>query len=325
MKVLVTGGAGYVGSVVSEELVGQGFRVVVLDNLQQGHRQAVVKEAEFIQADISDASKLDEVIRNRAIEAVVHMAGETVVEYSMTRPDRYIANNVVGGIVLLDAMVKNNVKKIVFSSSASVYGEPKQVPIREDHEKLPVNSYGESKLMFEHILAWYGRAFGIRHISMRYFNVAGASRQFGEDHRPETHLIPAILSAAASGKAVKIFGNDYTTKDGSCVRDYVHVQDIAMAHVLALKKIESIGGGAYNLGSGTGYSNLEMVEAVKKATGKAVDVEISPRRPGDPAVLVTDNSRARSELQWQPQYTNPGKIVADAWAWMLRHPDGYGE
>jgi UDP-glucose 4-epimerase len=325
MNIMVTGGAGYVGSVVSEELVQRGHNVVVFDNLQQGHRQALMKEVELVQADIRDADKLDEVLKRRKIEAVVHMAGETVVEYSMTRPDRYFWNNVIGGITLLDAMMKNGVKKLVFSSSASVYGEPKQVPIQEDHEKLPVNSYGESKLMFEHVLAWYGKAFGLRHISMRYFNVAGASQRFGEDHRPETHLIPAILGVAVSAQPMKVFGNDYPTKDGSCVRDYVHVQDIAIAHLLALTKIDNLQDGAYNLGSGTGYSNLEMVEAARRATGKNISVQIYPRRAGDPAVLITDNSKARRELLWNPERTNPEKIVGDAWRWMSSHPNGYTE
>ena len=241
MKVLVTGGAGYIGSVVAAELIKENHDVVIVDNLQQGHRAAVPLQAEFIEADIRDAAGLDKSFRNRRIDAVMHLAAEAAIESSMTDPGRYFVPNVCGGINLLDAMRKYGVRDLVFSSSAAVYGEPETTPIEEEHVKAPVNSYGESKLMFERILTWYGRAYGLRHISLRYFNAAGATDKLGEDHRPETHLIPNVLKAAlgAGAAPVKLFGTDYPTRDGSCIRDYVHVSDIARAHILALGKLQS--------------------------------------------------------------------------------------
>jgi len=324
MNVLVTGGAGYVGSIVTEELLKETHKVVVLDNLQQGHKVAVFPQAEFVLADICDAKALEDVFRQFKVDAVMHMAAETVVEFSMTDPWRYFQNNVVGGMNLLEAMRKHQVNKLVFSSSASVYGEPQSIPVVEEHAKTPVNSYGESKLMFEHILQCYGTAYGVKHISFRYFNAAGASRLLGEDHRPETHLIANILKAAmGKDKAVPIFGVDYPTKDGSCIRDYVHVVDIARAHILALGKLGELSGRAYNLGNGEGYSVLEVVEMTKKVTGVDIPTKVGGRRPGDPAVLVASSSRAKSELGWKPKFPELENIIGDAWNWMNQHPNGY--
>ena len=324
MNVLVTGGAGYVGSIVAEELLNKGYKVVILDNLQQGHKEAVLPEAELVTADICDAEALGRDFHRYQIDAVMHMAAETVIEYSMTDPRRYFHNNIVGGINLLDIMLKHQVDKLIFSSSAAIYGEPQSTPIEEDHPKLPVNSYGESKLMFEQILNWYGKAYGLKHVSLRYFNAAGATELLGEDHRPETHLIPNVLKAALDkDNPVSIFGTDYPTKDGSCIRDYVHITDIAQAHILALERIEQLSARAYNLGNGEGYSVLEVLEAAKKVAGTDIPIEISPRRPGDPAVLVASSERARSELGWKPQFTELGSIVDSAWKWMRKHPKGY--
>jgi UDP-glucose 4-epimerase len=325
MNILVTGGAGYVGSIVAEELLKVGFGVIVSDSLQQGHRGAVPPGAEFVCADICDAQALDGLFQRERIDAVMHMAAETVVEYSMTDPARYFHNNIVGGMKLLDAMLKHEVYKLIFSSSAAVYGDPQRIPIQEDHPKLPVNSYGESKLMFERILEWYGKAYRLKHISLRYFNAAGASESLGEDHRPETHLIPNVLRAAWSkNSAVPIFGTDYPTKDGSCIRDYVHVVDIARAHVLALENLQKRHARAYNLGSGEGYSVLEVVEVARRVTGVEIPLRISPRRSGDPAVLVASSKRAKSELGWKPRFPELGTIIESAWSWMMRHPQGYG-
>jgi len=324
MNVLVTGGAGYVGSIVAEELVKEGYKVIVLDNLKQGHKGAVLPEAEFALADIGDAQALDNVFRRFKIDAVMHMAAEAAVEYSMTDPERYFRSNIVGGINLLDTMLKHDVTKFIFSSTAAVYGEPENTPIREDHPKVPLNSYGESKLMFEHILDWYGKAYGLKHISLRYFNAAGASKHLGEDHHPETHLIPNVLKAALDkNSSVAIFGTDYPTKDGSCIRDYIHVVDIAKAHILALKRLESLSSRVYNLGNGEGYSVLEVIETVRKVTGAVISIKVQPRRLGDPAILVASSSRAKSELGWKPEFPKLENIIESAWRWMRQHPNGY--
>ena len=332
MTILVTGGAGYIGSVVTEELQRQGYGVVVFDNLQQGHQEAVLPGAIFIKGDLANRSLLDNVFRNSNINAVVHMAAETVVKHSMTDPQRYFKNNVVNGINLLDTMLNYNVKKIIFSSSAAVYGEPIETPIKENHPQNPVNSYGESKLMFEKILDWYHRAYGIKYVSLRYFNAAGASERLGEDHNPETHLIPLILKCALNLKnkkktnqKVKIFGTDYPTKDGTCIRDYIHVIDLARAHLLALEHIDDLGARIYNLGNGDGYSVLEVIEIAKKVTGIDIPTVSTSRREGDPAVLVASSDKIRDELGWQPEYKELELIIQSAWMWYLKHPNGYGE
>lgn len=324
MNVLVTGGAGYVGSIVAEELLKEGYKVIIVDNLQQGHQEAVLPEVEFIRADIGNFKALDEAFQRFRIDAVMHMAAETVVEYSMTAPGRYFQNNVVGGLNLLEVMLMHNVHRLVFSSSAAVYGEPKTIPIEEDHPKAPTNAYGESKLMFERILQWYGTAYGLKFISLRYFNAAGASLRLGEDHCPETHLIPNVLRVAlGQASEVPIFGEDYPTKDGSCVRDYVHVLDIARAHILALNKLDDLSGKVCNLGNGHGYSVNEVLEVARRVTGAEIGKKACARRQGDPAVLVASSELAKSELGWEPKYPRLESIIESAWEWMRMHPNGY--
>ena len=326
MKILVTGGAGYVGSVVAEELVKQGYEVVVLDNLQQGHREAVPEGAEFVQADISDRTATVQVFQRHTIDAVMHMAAETVIEYSMSDPKRFFHSNLVCPLELLEVMFEHDVHKLIFSSTAAVYGIPTVTPIEEGHSKIPVNSYGESKLMFERILEWYGKAYGLRYISLRYFNAAGASETLGEDHHPETHLIPNILKAAlGTNSLVNIFGTDYPTKDGTCVRDYVHVTDIARAHILALKNLDVMSGKAYNLGNGEGYSVLEVAETARRITGANIATKMCPRRPGDPAALVASSRLVSKELGWKPEFPDLGSIVETAWRWQRKHPKGYAQ
>ena len=324
MNVLITGGAGYVGSIVTERLLREGHKVIVLDNLRQGHKEAILPLAEFVLADICDTSSLESGFRQFKIDAVMHMAAETVVEYSMTDPKRYFHNNLVGGMNLLDAMLKHGVDRIIYSSTAAVYGEPRSIPIKEDHPETPINSYGESKLMFERILDWYGRAYGIKHISFRYFCAAGATGLLGEDHRPETHLIPNVLKAALNANnPVSIFGTDYPTKDGSCIRDFVHVVDIAQAHLLAMEKIDSLSGNIYNLGNGRGYSVLEVIKTAEEVAGVKIPVKFCPRRLGDPMTLVASSERAKRELDWKPQFSKLEDIIGSAWRWLKDHPDGY--
>ena len=324
MYVLVTGGAGYVGSIVTEHLLKQKHKVIVLDNLQQGHKEAVLSPAEFVSGDICNIKTLEDILCRFKINAVMHMAAETVVEYSMTDPKRYFHSNLIGGTNLLNVMLKCGIDKIIYSSTAAVYGEPRSIPIDEDHPETPINSYGESKLMFERILQWYGRAYGIRHISFRYFCAAGATELLGEDHRPETHLIPNVLKAALNGNnPVSVFGTDYPTKDGSCIRDYVHVLDIAQAHLLALEKIDDLSGNIYNLGNGKGYSVLEVVKTAEEVVGVKIPTRFCPRRLGDPATLVASSERAKRELGWKPQFSKLEDIIESAWRWLKDHPDGY--
>jgi UDP-glucose 4-epimerase len=323
MKILVTGGAGYIGSIVAEELLRDGYEVLVLDNLQQGHRAAVPREAIFICADICDPESLQEVFQNYKIDAVMHLAAETVVKFSMTDPGKFFQINMVGGLNLLEAMRKHRIVRLVFSSSAAVYGEPQAMPILETSEKVPLNAYGESKLIFERILKWYSKVYGLKYISFRYFNAAGASELLGEDHRPETHLIPTVLKAVLNKGSISVFGTDYPTRDGSCIRDYVHVIDIARAHVLAMERLGNISDRTYNLGNGDGYSVLEVIEMAKKVTGVAIPVKVCARRPGDPAVLVASSNLAKTELAWKPQFPDLEGIVKSAWAWMKEHKSGY--
>jgi UDP-glucose 4-epimerase len=346
MKILVTGGAGYIGSVVAGALLKDGYDVLVLDNLQQGHKGAVPRGAGFISADICDPANLEDVFTDYEFDAVMHMAAETVVEFSISDPRRFFQNNVVGGLNLLEAMRKHQTHKLVFSSSAAVYGEPESAFIAEDHRKAPVNAYGESKLMFERILGWYGKAYGLKHVSLRYFNAAGASRLLGEDHHPETHLIPNVLKAAlqvdsglkvqgsglrsnsaergtSSAELMKIFGTDYPTRDGTAIRDYIHVVDIAQAHILALQKLEDLSRRVYNLGNGAGYSVLEVIETARKVTGIDIPVKMGARRQGDPAVLVASSNLARTELGWKPEFPGLESIIESAWKWMSEHPYGY--
>ncbi len=299
---------------------------VVLDNLCQGHREAVPGDAELVLADIRDGDSLDEALPRLKIDAVMHLAAEVSVTHSMTDPDRYFSTNIIGGITLLEAMLKHGIHRLVFSSSAAVYGEPEQVPIEEAHSQKPVNAYGESKLMFERLLEWYGKAYGIKHISLRYFNAAGASRLLGEDHRPETHLIPNILQAALDTHSViPIFGTDYPTRDGSCIRDYVHVVDIARAHLLCLEKLDKLSGQVYNLGNGGGYSVIEVIETARRIAGVNIQAKPGPRRPGDPTILVANSRKAEEELGWSPEFPELESIIESAWEWMRRHPKGWGD
>ncbi len=313
------------GSILAGELVEQGHRVIVLDSLEQGHKEAIAPEAVLVHADLGDAEALDGVFGRYQIDAVMHLAAETIVEHSITDPRRYFHTNVVCGIRLLDAMLKHGVDKLVFSSSAAVYGEPTRVPIKENDPPLPLNAYGESKLMFERILSWYGHAYRLKSISLRYFNAAGASERYGEDHDPETHLIPNVLKAALGKIAhVPVFGTDYETRDGSCIRDYVHVQDIAQAHLLALESIDNLNGRVYNLGCEEGYSVREVIETAKRITRAQIQTRPCPKRPGDPAVLIASSELARVELGWRPRYPDLGSIIESAWRWQKNHPDGYG-
>lgn len=321
--ILVTGGAGYIGSIIVEQLIRRGEGVVVLDNLTQGHRTAVSDEAIFIKGDIRDKKLLGEMIKKNNITAVVHMAAETVIARSMTEPKSCFHENVVKSLVLLDTMLECDVDKIVFSSSAAVYGEPQEALISEDHPKSPINAYGESKLILEMILKWYHKAYGLKYIAMRYFNAAGASQRLGEDHDPETHLIPLVLQTAlGKRKQMEIFGTDYGTTDGSCVRDYIHVIDLAEAHILALNAINKTESGIYNLGNGQGYSVLEVIDAARKITGREIPAIESKRRPGDPAVLIASAKRAEESLGWKPK-RNLEAIIESAWIWQKKHPEGY--
>ena len=318
MKVLVTGGAGYIGSVVSEQLVNDGHEVVVYDNLSKGHRDAVVDGAHFVERDLLDANKLCETLNDNRIEAVIHMAAFSLVGESVEQPAKYYQNNVVAGLVLLDAMRESGVKRIVFSSTAATYGEPESQPIFEAAPASPTNPYGETKLAFEKAMHWYERAYGIRYASLRYFNAAGASEKCGEDHDPETHIIPITLQVAAGKRThVEIYGDDYPTDDGTCIRDYIHVIDLARAHILALDVLGERSA-IYNLGcGGDGYSVRDVIDTARRVTGKEIPVRMGPRRPGDPAVLIASSDKIKSELGWQPQFQDLGLIIESAWRWML--------
>jgi UDP-glucose 4-epimerase len=326
MKVLVTGGAGFIGSVVTEQLIAQGHSVVVFDSLIYGHRAAVHPAAKFVQGDLLDAAALKELLATEGFDAVAHLAAEAYIDESLRDPGRFYRVNVTGGLHLLDAMVAAGVRKLVFSSTAAVYGQPRQIPIPEDAPHDPCNSYGDSKLAFEHVLQWYRPAHKIDYVCLRYFNACGATERCGEFRKKETHLIPICFEVALEQRPVlNLYGSDYDTPDGSCVRDYVHVEDIANAHLLALANLDRIGARAYNLGNGEGYSNRQVVEAVGQVTGRPVKVVDSPRRPGDPARLVASSARIREELGWQPRYPDLTRMVETAWNWRQRHPQGYAQ
>ena len=321
MRIAVTGGAGYIGSVVCEVLARSRHDVLVLDNLAKGHRDAVLDEASFVAVDLVDRPRVAEVLRDFAADAVIHMAAYSLVGESVTDPGKYYANNITAGLALLEAMRDAGVGRLVFSSTAAVYGEPVKQPIEEDDPTAPTNPYGETKLAFERTLRWYAGAYGLSSISLRYFNAAGATRRSGERHAPETHLIPLVLGAAAgSVPFITIFGDDYPTADGTCVRDYIHVEDLAGAHVLALAPLARPGVcTAYNLGcGGGGYSVREVVETAARITGRTIPERMAARRPGDPAVLIASSERIARELGWRPQYQQLEMIIDSAWQWMVR-------
>lgn len=320
MQVLVTGGAGYIGSVVSEELVNDGHHVVVYDDLSKGHRDAVVDGAAFVQGSLLDDARLRQTINDNQIDAVIHMAAFSLVGESCEAPAKYYHNNVLAGLVLLDVMRECGVRKIVFSSTAATYGEPESQPIFETAPANPTNPYGETKLAFERTMHWYEQAYGLRYASLRYFNAAGASEKCGEDHDPESHLIPITLQAAAGKRThVEIYGDDYPTPDGTCIRDYIHVIDLARAHILSLDVLNERSA-IYNLGcGGDGYSVREVIETARRVTGKEIPVRIGPRRAGDPAVLIASSDKIKSELGWQPKFQDLEVIVESAWKWFLNH------
>jgi UDP-glucose 4-epimerase len=324
VKVLVSGGAGFIGSVVSEQLVGEGHDVVVFDNLKYGFPEAITPPARLVRGDLLDVPALDELFRGERFDAVAHLAAEACIDDSVRDPGLFYRVNVCGGLNLLDAMLQAGVKRLIFSSTAAVYGEPETIPIAEDAPKNPCNSYGDSKLAFERALAWYYQAHGLRHISLRYFNACGATERCGESRKRETHLIPIALAAAAGARnGLDLFGADYDTPDGTCVRDYVHVADIARAHVLALEAVDRMDPTAYNLGNSEGYSNRQVIRAVEEVVGRTFEVRDAARRPGDPATLVADSSRARRELGWRPAFPELHEMVGAAWRWRQRHPRGY--
>lgn len=321
MKVFVTGGAGYIGSVATEMLLDCGHEVVVFDNLERGHSEAVDKRAVFIKGDLRDFDSIANALKSVKPDAVMHFAAYALVAESMSRPELYFRNNVVGGINLIEAMRLNGVNRIVFSSTCATYGQPEIVPITEDSPQKPTNPYGESKLAFEKVLAWHRSIYGMTTVCLRYFNACGATERFGEDHDPETHLIPLILKVPlGKQEKVNIFGNDYNTSDGTCVRDYIHISDLARAHIMAL---ESGVSGMFNLGTGVGNSVMEVIEAAREVTGLKIPVQIMPRRPGDPAKLVASAQKAFESFGWKPKITDIRLIVESAWKWHKSHPNGY--
>src|SRR6266705_2891229 len=324
MRILVTGGAGYIGSVVAEELLNQGHTVVVYDNLSYGHRGAVISSAEFVPGDLLDGDTLGRALKNHAIEAVMHMAAYALVGESVTEPAKYYQNNLVAGLSLLNAMRECEIKRLVFSSTCATYGQPQTMPIDEGAANNPTNPYGETKLAFERALHWYENAYGLRYASLRYFNAAGASKQFGEWHDTETHLIPLVLQAANGLRAdVQIFGDDYPTRDGTCVRDYIHIIDLARAHILALDILDERSA-IYNLGcGGDGYSVKEVIDVAREVIGSEIAIRIVPRRAGDPSVLIASSAKIKGELGWQPKFQDLRLIVQSAWDWLTRHPRGY--
>jgi len=326
MNILVTGAAGYVGSVCAAELVRQRHRVVGYDDLTAGHRQAVVAQVQFVRGDIADREKLKRVCKKHQIEAVMHFAASALVDESIRNPHLFYRNNVSGTLSLLEVLTELKIQKLIFSSSAAVFGEPTSVPIREDHPTSPVNPYGETKLVIERALAWYHAAYGINCAALRYFNAAGATGDLGEDHRPETHLLPRLLAAASDPNvSFEIYGDDYPTADGTCIRDFVHVLDIAQAHILVLRFLPKLGLRIYNIGHGKGYSIRGVVKAVEETAGRRIEVRIGGRRPGDPAVLVASARKLNRELKWEPRHSDLNTIIRSAWAWKQKHPKGYGD
>jgi UDP-glucose 4-epimerase len=323
MKILVTGGAGYIGSVVVEKLIAAGESVVVFDNLSQGHRAAVHPAAVFVQGDLSDRASLDDAFSQHLPDAVMHFASRTLVGESMEKPFLYLGDNVRTGLNLLECIVEHGVKRIILSSTANLFDQPERIPIDESERIVPGSPYGESKFILERVLYWLDRIYGVRFACLRYFNAAGATALRGEDHDPELHLIPLVLEVALGKREkVTIFGEDYSTRDGTCVRDYIHVIDLAQAHILALGVLDR-GSRLYNLGNGEGFSVKEVIDTAREVTGTAIRAEVGPRRAGDPAVLVAGSDKIRRELGWTPQWPHVRDIIESAWRWHKANPDGY--
>ncbi|ACI18430.1 UDP-glucose 4-epimerase GalE [Dictyoglomus thermophilum] len=326
--ILVTGGAGYIGSHVVKELLKKGYKVVVLDNLQKGHKKAVLTPY-FENVDLKEKNLLKGVFEKYEIDAIMHFAALSTVGESMREPFKYYENNILGGLNLLELMKDHNIKYFIFSSTAAVYGEPQVIPIPEDHPKNPTNVYGSSKLMFEEILNWYDRIYGIKYVSLRYFNAAGADPEgeLGEDHRPETHLIPIVLKTALGQREyVEIYGTDYPTPDGTCIRDYIHVVDLAEAHILALEALfDGMSSEIFNLGNERGYSVREVISIAEKVVGQKIPVKEGQRRPGDPAVLIASSNKIKKNLKWKPKFNDLETMISTAWNWMKKHPFGYSE
>src|SRR5213082_3125102 len=321
MKILVVGGAGYIGSVCAELLLDQGHGVTIVDNLSEGHRRALDPRAAFAEGDLVDRQLIEKTLSKQQPDAVMHFAANALVGESMQNPSKYFRNNIANGLNLLDAVISAGVEKIIFSSTCAIFGPPERVPIDETMTARPINPYGESKLAFEKILRWYGEIHGFRFVSLRYFNAAGASAKFGEDHRFETHLIPNVLKVALGEKRhVELFGTDYETPDGTCIRDYIHIVDLARAHILAL---EAPGSAFYNLGTGGGSSVREVIEACAKITGRKIATSERPRRPGDPPRLIASSEKIKKELGWRPQFQSLEAIIQSAWKWHEKFPNGY--
>lgn len=327
MSILVLGGAGYIGSHAVNQLIDKNYDVIVVDNLATGHEDAINKKAKFYKGDIRDKEFLSGVFNKENIEGVIHFAANSLVGESMEKPLKYFNNNVYGMQILLEVMQEHDVKHIVFSSTAATYGEPKKIPITEDMETCPTNTYGETKLTMEKMMKWCDKAYGMKYVALRYFNVAGAKEDgsIGEDHNPETHLIPIVLQVALGKREfITIYGEDYDTEDGTCIRDYVHVEDLIEAHILALKYLMNGGeSNIFNLGSSQGFSVKEIVDSVRKVTGLSIPAKIGERRAGDPAKLVASSEKARKVLGWNPTRTNIEKIIEDAWRWHKGHRDGF--
>ncbi len=323
MKIMVCGGAGYIGSACTEYLLDHGHEVVVFDSLITGHASAVDSRAEFIHGDLGDRELLMRSVKAGQFEAIMHFAAFSLVGESMENPGKYFRNNLCNAINMADAAVAGGVRTIVFSSTAATFGEPDEIPIRETTTQCPINPYGESKLCFEKVLYWYNKVHGLQYAALRYFNAAGATVNFGEDHHPETHLIPIILQVAQNRREkIMIYGDDYDTPDGTCIRDYIHILDLAQAHMLALNAPES---GHYNLGTGNGLSVKEIIEAARKVTGHPIPAETAPRRAGDPPRLIACSDLIKEKLGWQPKFEAAETIIESAWKWIQKHPDGYSD
>jgi UDP-glucose 4-epimerase len=327
MAILVTGGAGYIGSVAVEDLHDSGVETIVLDNLSRGHRAAVSSEIKFYEGDIGDKNLVKQICANHNIEACMHFSAFAYVGESVEKPAMYYENNTQHTAHLLDALLESNVNKFVFSSTCATYGEPQYMPLDEKHQQQPTSPYGWSKLFVEQILKDYDHAYNLKFVALRYFNACGATDKHGEDHAPETHLIPLILEAAIGKRqGISVFGNDYPTPDGTAIRDYIHISDLSQAHLLALKHLQNGGNSEFiNLGNGQGFSVLEVIEAARKVTGKSIETKVGPRRAGDPSRLIANAEKARTILGWNPQLPDIETIIESAWKWHQTHPNGYNE